>query len=380
MKRKKIAYLTVYDSANIHEWSGLGYSIRTSLERQNVDLVPVGPLPEAWRKLVRLKKFGYKILGKNYLWDRDPVYLKALGRAAAQALSTVEHDIVLTPGCLPIVYAEIKRPIVIWTDATFDSLVDFYPKVSNLCRETLRDGEKAEFRGLSSARYNVFSSEWAAKSAIVHYKQPASNVSVIPFGANVEESRTRLEVESFIRSKQSGPIKLFFAGVDWVRKGGDVALKISDRLDSLGISHELHIVGCSPPHPVAKKNVILHGFLSKRVAAELLVLGGLFRSSHFFILPTQADCVPVVCAEAMSYGLPCLTTDVGGMRTLVVDGVTGYAFPIGADVQGYVDRITSLFNDPESYGKLCISAFEAFRENFNWSVAGRRMANLLESI
>jgi glycosyltransferase involved in cell wall biosynthesis len=47
-----------------------------------------------------------------------------------------------------------------------------------------------------------------------------------------------------------------------------------------------------------------------------------------FVLPTQADCVPVVLTEASAYGLPILSTAVGGVSTIGEDKVNGRVFPL----------------------------------------------------
>ncbi|MDB4470887.1 glycosyltransferase family 4 protein [Deltaproteobacteria bacterium] len=52
-----------------------------------------------------------------------------------------------------------------------------------------------------------------------------------------------------------------------------------------------------------------------------------FQSADFFILPSTNEGMPNVVLEAMSSGLPCVTTKVSGCGDLIEEGVSGYFFP-----------------------------------------------------
>lgn len=48
-----------------------------------------------------------------------------------------------------------------------------------------------------------------------------------------------------------------------------------------------------------------------------------FNQADLFVFPTQNDCFPLVLLEAMSFHLPIVTTDIGGIPDIVEDGMTG---------------------------------------------------------
>ncbi len=66
-----------------------------------------------------------------------------------------------------------------------------------------------------------------------------------------------------IDSKSRDICKLLFIGVDWERKGGDVALKVVELLNNMGVQTELHIVGCDPEGSMPTF-VVRHGFIPKK--------------------------------------------------------------------------------------------------------------------
>jgi hypothetical protein len=89
-------------------------------------------------------------------------------------------------------------------------MVDFYPDFTNLCTETIRHGNEMEQSALSRCRLAIYSSEWAANSAIQHYNVNPTKVRVVPFGANIECDRRIEDIARIASSKTFNVIKLLF--------------------------------------------------------------------------------------------------------------------------------------------------------------------------
>jgi glycosyltransferase involved in cell wall biosynthesis len=89
-------------------------------------------------------------------------------------------------------------------------------------------------------------------------------------------------------------------GKDWHRKGGDIAFQTLISLLQKGVDAELVVVGCIPPAEIKHDKLIVIPYLNKNVPKERKQLDKLFMSSHFFILPTRADCSPIVTFEISS--------------------------------------------------------------------------------
>ena len=81
------------------------------------------------------------------------------------------------------------------------------------------------------------------------------------------------------------------------------------------------------------------------VKANSLTLRQLYATSDIFVLPTQADCFSLVCMEALAAGLPVVTTKVGGIPDIVLDGKTGRLLEAG-DSAALGDALEMLVTDP----------------------------------
>lgn len=375
----KVAYITEYDAADIKNWSGTGYYIAKSLQTQNISFDYLGPLKEKYALLFKGKQFLYHHLVKKRYWrDREPVILDSYAHQVANKLSKSNADIVFSPGTVPISHLECEQPIVIWTDATFAGLVNFYSKYSNLCQETIKNGNKMEKIALEKCQLAIYSSEWAAKTAIEIYQIDSSKVKVVPFGANIESNGDFDYIKSLVNARPSNQCNLLFLGVEWFRKGGDKALEVAQELNKQGLTTKLTIIGCQPIGDKPLPDFVCSmGFISKASEEGLEIINQLLAESHFLILPSMADCTPIVFCEANSFGVPCLATNVGGITTVVKDGLNGKTFAKEAKAIDYAAYIFDLFCDYSQYKKLALSSFNEYQSRLNWSVAGKTVKKLL---
>jgi glycosyltransferase involved in cell wall biosynthesis len=237
-----------------------------------------------------------------------------------------------------------------------------------------------EQAALSNCRLAIYSSDWAAETAIHNYQVKESKVKVVPFGANVEGTRDLNDIENTLAGRSKGVCKLLFVGTDWYRKGGDIAVEIARSLNAMGLKTELNVLGCHVEGTVPSF-VSSRGFISKKTSEGRTLIYRLFAESHFLLLPSRADCVPVVIAEAASFGLPVVASNVGGIASAVRDGINGYVLPSAVDlVPRACSVILGSMENSSGYRQLAIRSFGQYRERLNWQTAGGRIHELLESI
>ena len=67
--------------------------------------------------------------------------------------------------------------------------------------------------------------------------------------------------------------------------------------------------------------------------------------AHLLLMTSLFESFCLAALEAMACGLPVLATNVGGLAEVVVDGLTGFLFPVG-DLASAIDLAVGLLSDP----------------------------------
>lgn len=87
-------------------------------------------------------------------------------------------------------------------------------------------------------------------------------------------------------------------------------------------------------------NISFPGFISKK---ELVCLSKEF---DIFINTTNFDNTPISILEAMAFGLPVISTNVGGLPFLIENGKDGFLVP-PSDKDAFIEKILLIMNSPE---------------------------------
>lgn len=376
----KVAYVTPYASGDVHAWSGSVYFIREALRNAGCEIVPVDSLHDPGRLPAKIKEKAIgKLLGKTYLADRRPALLDAYARQVAERCKEIRPDVIFSPGTIPIARLVTDIPVAFWTDATFAGIANYYATFSNLWRETVRDGNHVDEEALKNCSLAIYTSEWAAETAVRHYGADPAKVKVVPYGANITKRWSAGEVSEFVAKRRGEECRLLFFGVDWERKGGPVALEAATILNERGLKTTLHVAGCEPPGEMPPF-VVKHGFVSKKTDEGRALFNRLFSESHFLIVPSRAECFGLVFAEASSFGLPSLAAVTGGVPSVVTTGSNGMLFPLEKGGNVYADYVEKLMRDQAAYEELAVGAFSEFEARLNWDVAGRSVVELLRGL
>ncbi|MGC8744459.1 MAG: glycosyltransferase family 4 protein [Verrucomicrobiia bacterium] len=379
MRPLRIAFLTEYDARNVNRWSGTAYFMSQSLKECGFIIEYIGPLKERFQFYIRAMNYFYKLFSKkNFFPFATPLRLKSFARQARKKLAAINYDLVVAPNMWALAYLDIKKPSVLWADCTFASMVDFYPDYTNLCAKGILNGNRAESKALRRCALAVFASEWAANSAISYYGVSAEKIRVIPYGANIVCSRRLEDIEKLVQSRPARPCKLLFIGKVWERKGGDVAVEVAKTLNRLGLETELTLVGSLPKNPGTLPSFIKPlGFIDKSTDEGKTKIERLFSESHFLIVPSRAEAYGIVFCEASSFGIPSIATNVGGIPTVIKDGVNGKTFTLTATPEEYAKYILSIINNYDEYKKLSFSSFNEYRNRLNWSVATKKFGEAI---
>jgi glycosyltransferase involved in cell wall biosynthesis len=378
----RVAFLTNYDSTNVKNWSGLGYYMAKSLERQGIELVRVNCSVKFTLAQLIKRRLIKLCWGKIQQPERETTYLRRMADKASRQLAGRQYDLIFAAGSLPVSFLRSDKPIVFYTDAAYDGLIRLYLDKDKLWDRSFVQGNTAEERAIHNAALIFYTSEWARQNAVTRYKADPDKIRQLGFGANLGFEPSSARMRTLIdRRKQASPRNFLFLGVDWVRKGADLAIETVARLNAMGMPATLTMAGCQVPAGVTLPPFVNHHpFISKDDQTGLKRLRDLYENADFFLLPTRADCTPVVFSEAAAYGLPVITTDVGGCRSVVIDKETGYCLRKEHFVEEATQQISALWHDEELYSTLCWQAFRFYQQELNWDSIGKKALASLQQV
>ncbi|MFY7666552.1 glycosyltransferase family 4 protein [Flavobacterium sp.] len=374
----KIAFLTVVNPLTIASWSGTMHFLIRSLEEKGHEVTIINQFSyKADLQTKFLNKFYNKVLKKSFSVNRT----KSFNKAIAKELETRQldtYDFILCPSTIPVAYIKTTSPIIVYTDAVFAAMVNFYASFRNLSKRTRNDANFIERKSLENASLVCFSSEWAKNGAMRFYGIPEQKIKVVPFGANFSAT-ANLDVYAEIQARPKKLLRFLWVGVDWIRKGGQLAFEIAQYLHYKGVDVQFDVVGVTPNLP-PNSFTTCHGFLRKSDPMETNKLQRLFLESHFLLLPSYADCSPIVFCEAAAFGLPVVAFDVGGIATTVLHNRTGLLFSLKTEAETFAEAILSLFSDKKEYQMMAQEARNRYENVLNWQTVADTLVEQVKQL
>ncbi len=271
-------------------------------------------------------------------------------------------------------YLTKTKPVILYIDATYLQLMDYYwPKRSNF---VYNNSNRAEQEGLNCGDLIICASNWTAQSCINDYNIPKEKIRVLEFGANVDEHDLN-QVEPY----KSGELRVLFSGIDWKRKGAEVAIDTVHELVRRGIPARLLLVGIKLFNiPQKYQNlpfVDYIGFLNKNDAQQYSLYISTINSAHIFLLPTRAECTGTVFAEASALGLPIFTYDTGGVADYVVENVNGHRLPLTSTYKDFADAIQNSIANNE-FIHFYEGGRKMFHEKLSWTAWSKRFKQIMD--
>jgi glycosyltransferase involved in cell wall biosynthesis len=376
-----IGYCTTFDPYNKKSWSGTNYFVMRALEAYCGNIFPLGPVYTRYMLIGKIiSKLSKYLLKKNFLYIHSTFISKKLAKILKKRIEQLDLDILFfCAGSELLAFLDSKLPILYLSDATFQSMIDYYQDFTNLLKISQKMGNIIEKNAIQKATKIIYPSEWVAQSSITYYKCDKNKICILPFGANLNSIPPREIIEKN-RKKNQSTLKLLFIGVDWERKGGKIAFDTMLDLNEKGIDTELILIGCIPPKNISSTKLKLIGYLNKNISEDEMKIGDYYMESSFLLFPTRNECAGIVCCEASAYGLPVISTETGGVPSYVENGINGFLLSIDADYQAYSEIIQKIWLDKSKYYNLCLSARDKYENKLNWELWGQSVSTLIQLI
>jgi glycosyltransferase involved in cell wall biosynthesis len=382
MLLNKIVVVSSYDVADAAAWSGVPYYYTKALETIARTVVVASPLEPRMLPSAEVKAERSQVLRRVYFMNRDLDLLRARAIEANSLLSrNRDADIVIVFHPPDATFLETSVPIALIHDSTWNQFTTCYPGLRrDLAEESYCAGFIAERAAFCKAKWLIFFSKWAASAACREYPSLTQKICVIPPGGNLEEAPDHDSLFRLIEDRKSHDCKILFIGGEAHRKGLDIAINTTIALTTIGFNVNLRIVGIPKTIPVrpmpidfsgdesqSEQGILMtYGYLNKSIAEERLLLNQLYSEAFVLLAPSRADCGSLALCDAAAFGLPTVTSGVGGIGDMVIDGKSGLSVGSNATPEAYAETIKTLLQDKSAYSTLCHGARAQYDDVLNW--------------
>ncbi|MEO1606442.1 MAG: glycosyltransferase family 4 protein [Pseudomonadota bacterium] len=316
------------------------------------------------------------MLSLRVLGHRPPGRFERLMHRATPPLDTDSIDpegldavigLVASPELDRLKTAHPDLPVLHVTDATPAFLRDAYGW------HVPASADRTETRLAAKADLVVYSSEEIAARAPRDLGLTHLEAETVPFGVNFDHLPDTCPGKPPLTR-----LNLLFVGVDWQRKGGDIAVAALKQLRAEGHEATLTIVGRCPEAVRSVPGIRYIGFLNKNRPRDAARLTQLYRTAHLLLLPSRADCSPMVVAEALAHGTPVLAAETGGIASLIGGDGAGRLLPQFTSPADWATEIRDMTANADLYGFLSEAGFDRARHGLSWSNWAARIEMLAQ--
>jgi len=105
----------------------------------------------------------------------------------------------------------------------------------------------------------------------------------------------------------------------------------------------------------------------------------IFRESAIFCLPSYKEGFPMSVLDAWAYGLPVITTPVGGLPDIVTDGENALLFNPG-DIDTLAGKLDTLISDNLLRKKISTVSLQLAQSTFNTNTINKLIGELYDSL
>jgi UDP-glucose:(heptosyl)LPS alpha-1,3-glucosyltransferase len=205
------------------------------------------------------------------------------------------------------------------------------------------------------ARHVIANSHMVQKEIVTEFGYPEDKITVVYNGLpeiqfeKKPQSRLEMRLEWGLREND---VALLFAGSGWDRKGLKYAIQAVERISNRTV--RLLVAGTGKKQACTSNKV--------RFLGPVTSMQSLFLAADTFVLPTVYDPFSNACLEALSCGMPVITTATNGFAEIIVSGLHGEVIDRADDVEALQQAIEKWI-DPsrrESARQPCVEIARSY--------------------
>lgn len=370
-----LAFITSQNPYDKRAWSGIYSFMLQSLQKEFERVEIIGSIERPFLLKLALgiiDLFHRLFFRKKYDKLRSSILSKYYAGMISSKLKKYDIDVLFAPAAsTEIASLKTNIPICYYSDSSFSQISEYYIEYKDISSKSKQESNQSEKSAIETAAACVYSSAWATNYIHTYYKKPKDQLFTVKFGANLFPS----EKINIAQKMSTNSFNLLFLGVDWKRKGGKQAIAAYTKLKQNGFPVKLTICGCNPD--LTDKSILVIPFLDKNNPTDQARLEQILRDTHLMLLPTEADCTPIVLNEAAAFGVPVIAADTGGISSQIEHGFNGFLAIKDNDYPDYAQR---LLEDKALYQQMASNARHKFETELNWETWGEKMRKIIEKI
>ena len=91
-----------------------------------------------------------------------------------------------------------------------------------------------------------------------------------------------------------------------------------------------------------------------------------YHDCSLLLVTSETEAHPLPVFEALSCGVPVITTDVGDVREVISDGENGFIVPVDFGIDDVIEKINLLREDEQLYNTMRQNARESILQSWTW--------------
>lgn len=322
---------------------------------------------KAMKKIIDFGKFD--IIHGQYIYGFGYALIKTLAKMQKPFINTI-HNLIIRDMSLSLKSFSLKKN---------NLFVHPYSVAEYLVQAPLAF---AEIKLIAKKATKLIAvSENTKKDCVKLCKISNSKIFTIPNGVDIEKFSPFVSGNNLrnVLGLSSNPIILYVGGID-ARKGLDCLAYASKKVLSHFNDAKFVVVGKGPREnhfkELLKKLKIFNSYVFLQNINNQ-ILPSIYSIADVFVLPSFWEGFGISLTEAMSTGLPVISSNISAIPEIIVNNENGLLSKPG-DSNNLSELIITLLLDKQLRKKLGTNARKTMEKYFSWNIVSRKTLQVYE--